>query len=76
MLALYRIVEPASGSVVIDGVDVGQIGLQDLRSRLNMPEAFSWAGVDVYLNGHDHIMELSNRDEVKKSNCNYRLILK
>ena len=37
---------------------------QDLRSRLNMPEAFQWAGVDVYLNGHDHIMELSNRDGV------------
>jgi ABC-type multidrug transport system fused ATPase/permease subunit len=35
MLALYRIVEP-SGSVKIDGVEVTQIGLYDLRSRLSL----------------------------------------
>lgn len=34
-LALYRIVEADPGSVVrIDGVDIGGIGLFDLRSRL------------------------------------------
>lgn len=34
MLALYRIVEPASGRIVIDNIDVSTIGLRDLRSRL------------------------------------------
>ena len=37
---------------------------QDLRTRLNFPTAFAWAGVDAYLNGHDHIVELvSGRGE-------------
>jgi ABC-type multidrug transport system fused ATPase/permease subunit len=34
MLALYRIVEPSHGRVIIDGIDVSTIGLKDLRSRL------------------------------------------
>ena len=34
MLALYRIVEPYAGRIVIDGIDVQSIGLYDLRSRL------------------------------------------
>ncbi|XP_049933313.1 putative ABC transporter C family member 15 [Nymphaea colorata] len=34
--ALFRIVEPRSGSIVIDGVDVGKLGLHDLRSRLSI----------------------------------------
>ena len=36
MLALYRIVEPSSGSIKIDGVEVTGIGLYDLRSRLSL----------------------------------------
>ena len=36
MLALYRIVEPSSGSIVIDGIDVLGIGLFDLRSKLSL----------------------------------------
>ena len=35
-LALFRIIEPAGGSIVIDGVDISQIGLHDLRSRLSI----------------------------------------
>lgn len=36
MQALYRLVEPSAGSVVIDGIDVQKIGLYDLRSRLSL----------------------------------------
>jgi ABC-type transport system involved in Fe-S cluster assembly fused permease/ATPase subunit len=34
MTALYRIVELSSGRILIDGQDVSQIGLTDLRSNL------------------------------------------
>ena len=32
-LALFHIVEPAGGEIVIDDVDVSTLGLHDLRSR-------------------------------------------
>lgn len=35
-LALYRIVEPSEGRIIIDGIDVSTIGLSDLRSRLSL----------------------------------------
>ena len=35
-LGLYRILEAASGRVVIDGVDVSEIGLHDLRSQIGI----------------------------------------
>ena len=35
-LALFRIPERAGGRILIDGVDIAKIGLQDLRSRLTI----------------------------------------
>lgn len=36
MLALFRMVEAASGSIVIDGVDISTISLKELRSRISI----------------------------------------
>jgi len=35
-LALFRIIEPTSGKIIIDGIDVTKIGLHDLRSKLTI----------------------------------------
>lgn len=35
-LSLYRIIEPASGTIYIDNVDVAVIGLHDLRNALTI----------------------------------------
>ncbi|KAJ3373132.1 Multidrug resistance-associated protein 1 [Allomyces arbusculus] len=36
MMALFRIIEATSGSIVIDGIDIATVGLQDVRSRLTI----------------------------------------
>ena len=41
-LALFRILERAGGRIVIDGIDIAKMGLQDLRSRLTIiPQVIS-----------------------------------
>ena len=35
-LSLFRLVEPASGRITLDGIDIATIGLHDLRSRLSI----------------------------------------
>ncbi|KZP22608.1 P-loop containing nucleoside triphosphate hydrolase protein [Athelia psychrophila] len=40
LLALFRIIEPASGSIFIDGVDVSKIGLHELRGSLSIVPQF------------------------------------
>ncbi|KAI6224767.1 Mrp-4 [Aphelenchoides besseyi] len=35
-LALFRLIEPVDGRILIDGLDISQIGLHDLRSRLTI----------------------------------------
>ncbi|THH32362.1 hypothetical protein EUX98_g1802 [Antrodiella citrinella] len=36
LLSLFRIIEPASGTIFIDGVDITKIGLFDLRSAISI----------------------------------------
>ena len=41
-LALFRIIEPASGSILIDGQDISMFGLQDLRSKITIiPQVYT-----------------------------------
>lgn len=40
-MALLRFVDPTSGKIIIDGIDISTIGLQDLRSRVVRPAVLS-----------------------------------
>ena len=35
-LSIFRLLEPASGTITIDGEDIARLGLYDLRSRLTI----------------------------------------
>ena len=34
--ALFRLVEPVGGKIIVDGIDISKIGLHDLRSRIGI----------------------------------------
>lgn len=34
--ALFRLIEPSGGRIIIDNIDISAIGLHDLRSRLSI----------------------------------------
>lgn len=34
--ALFRLIEPEGGRIIIDNIDISRIGLHDLRSRLGI----------------------------------------
>jgi ABC-type multidrug transport system fused ATPase/permease subunit len=36
MLALFRMIEPASGAITIDGIDISKISLHNLRARMSI----------------------------------------
>ena len=46
-LALFRILERAGGRIMVDGVDIAKIGLQDLRSRLTIIPQVTEDGVKL-----------------------------
>ena len=35
-LSLFRIIEAIEGAIIIDGVNIAEIGLHDLRSRITI----------------------------------------
>jgi ABC-type multidrug transport system fused ATPase/permease subunit len=49
-LALFRMIEPAEGKIVIDGVDISKIGLHDLRSHITIiPQVLTITLLLIYL---------------------------
>ena len=36
IISLFRLVEPAGGKIIVDGIDISTIGLHDLRSRFGI----------------------------------------
>ena len=42
LYSLLRLVEPCAGHVTIDGIDISQIGLRDLRSSISIIPQEPW----------------------------------
>ena len=48
-MGLFRIMEPTSGRIMIDSVDIGTIGLHQLRSKITIIPQVSISYMDHYL---------------------------
>jgi ABC-type multidrug transport system fused ATPase/permease subunit len=40
-LSLFRIIEAAEGQILIDGIDIAEIGLQELRTAITVKPNFN-----------------------------------
>lgn len=49
-LALFRMVEPADGTVYIDGINIREIGLHDLRSKLAIIPQVTFSSLNFFPN--------------------------
>ena len=56
-LACKAVVVGGHHAVYSSGQHARSTRQQDLTTRLDLPSAFGWAGVDAYMNGHEHIVE-------------------
>lgn len=48
-LSLFRIIEPASGNIVIDGLDICKMGLDDVRKKLTVIAQVGIRHLDLFL---------------------------
>ena len=51
-LSLFRIIEGAGGGIYIDGVDISQLGLHALRSKLTILPQVSSSDLEVNVPTH------------------------
>lgn len=58
-LSLFRIVEAAEGTIIVDDVDISNIGLHTLRSRLTIiPQVFLNLKINYKLNNFNNLIKL------------------
>lgn len=59
-LALFRIIEAASGHISIDNVNISKIGLHDLRERLTIiPQVKPLLSICLYSSGKEVLVQES-----------------